>query len=135
MGHCRQNARPAPPSISVTWNTLRRNIFNWKSDRIGQLEHKVKTFCRPSRILGLLGHFIVFAEKDEELDKYILHQHQTAAVAKIIGRCHDDNRRRGLTWHTQGSGKTFTMIKAAEMLFKGHENQMGILLHLRPPDL
>jgi len=26
--------------------------------------------------------------------------------------------RRGLVWHTQGSGKTFTMIKAAELLFK-----------------
>ncbi len=115
-------------SYGVTWNTLRRNIFNWKSDRVGQLEHKVKTFCRPSRILGLLGHFIVFAEKDEELNKYILHQHQTAAVAKIIWRCHDDNRRRGLIWHTQGSGKTFTMIKAAEMLFKAPESDKPTIL-------
>ncbi len=30
----------------------------------------------------------------------------------------DAGRTRGLVWHTQGSGKTFTMIKAAEMLFK-----------------
>ena len=27
-------------------------------------------------------------------------------------------RTRGLIWHTQGSGKTFTMIKAAERLFR-----------------
>lgn len=115
-------------SYGVTWNTLRRNIFNWKSDRVGQLEHKIKTFCRPEHVLGLLGHFIVFAEKDEELNKYILHQHQTGAVAKVIGRCHDDRRRRGLIWHTQGSGKTFTMIKAAEMLFKAHESDKPTIL-------
>ena len=28
------------------------------------------------------------------------------------------DRTRGLVWHTQGSGKTFTMIKAAELLFR-----------------
>ena len=28
------------------------------------------------------------------------------------------DRTRGLIWHTQGSGKTFTMIKAAELLFR-----------------
>ena len=30
----------------------------------------------------------------------------------------DSERTRGLVWHTQGSGKTFTMIKSAERLFK-----------------
>ncbi|MCP4285538.1 MAG: HsdR family type I site-specific deoxyribonuclease, partial [Gammaproteobacteria bacterium] len=33
-------------------------------------------------------------------------------------RALDPARTRGLVWHTQGSGKTFTMIKAAEMLFR-----------------
>ena len=28
---------------------------------------------------------------------------------------------RGLVWHTQGSGKTFTMIKTAERLFRAPE--------------
>ncbi|RMD58720.1 HsdR family type I site-specific deoxyribonuclease, partial [Candidatus Parcubacteria bacterium] len=37
-------------------------------------------------------------------------------------------RRRGLVWHTQGSGKTFTMIKAAEMLFKAPESEKPTIL-------
>ena len=80
-------------SYGVTWNTIRRNIFNWKSDKMGRLEQKVKTFCDRSHILGLLKHFIVFAEKDEELNKYILHQHQTGAVQAVVGRCHSPRRR------------------------------------------
>ncbi len=105
-------------SYGVTWNTVRRNIFNWKDEAVGKLEAKVKSFCAIPRLLGFLKNYIVFAEKDEELNKYILRQHQTGAVERVVGRALDSRRTRGLVWHTQGSGKTFTMIKAAEMLFR-----------------
>ena len=115
-------------SYGVTWNTIRRNIFNWKHEEIGQLEAKVKSFCDKQHILDLIKHYIVFAEKDEELNKYILRQHQALAVKKLIERSHDTERERGLIWHTQGSGKTFTMIKAAEMLFKAPESDKPTIL-------
>ena len=105
-------------SYGVTWNTARRNIFNWKDEEIGQLEAKVKSFCAISQVLSCLKDFIIFAEKDEELNKYVLSQHQTGAVGAILERSLNPERTRGLIWHTQGSGKTFTMIKAAELLFR-----------------
>ena len=40
-------------SYGVTWNTMRRNIFNWKQEEIGQLEAKVKTFCDRRHVLDL----------------------------------------------------------------------------------
>ncbi len=87
----------------------------------GRLEAKVKTFCAIPQVLALLKDYIVFAEKDEELNKFILRQHQTTAVERVVHRALDPVKRRGLVWHTQGSGKTFTMIKAAELLFKAPE--------------
>jgi type I restriction enzyme R subunit len=105
-------------SYGVSWNTVRRNIFNWKHEEVGKLETKVKTFCSIPHILSVLKDYIVFAEKDEELNKYILRQHQTGAVEATVTRALDPKRTRGLIWHTQGSGKTFTMIKAAERLFR-----------------
>jgi type I restriction enzyme R subunit len=105
----------------VTWNTVHRNIFTWKHEEVGKLEAKVKSFCAIPQVLALLKDYIVFAEKDEELNKYILRQHQTTAVERVVHRALDPVRRRGLVWHTQGSGKTFTMIKAAELLFKAPE--------------
>jgi type I restriction enzyme R subunit len=105
-------------SYGVTWNTVRRNIFNWKHDEIGKLEFKVKSFCAIPQVLAFLKDYIVFAEKDEELNKFILRQHQTGAVDATVRRALDPLRSRGLIWHTQGSGKTFTMIKAAERLFR-----------------
>lgn len=102
----------------VSWNTVRRNIFNWKAEEVGKLEAKVKSFCAIPQVLAFLKDYIVFAEKDEELNKYILRQHQTGAVEAAVDRALDPRRTRGLIWHTQGSGKTFTMIKAAERLFR-----------------
>ena len=117
-------------SYGVTWNTVRRNIFNWKDEQVGQLETKVKTFCAIPHVLELLGRFIIFAEKDEELQKYILRQHQTAAIRRVVERSLDAQERRGLVWHTQGSGKTFTMIKAAELLFKARPEEKPTILLL-----
>ena len=105
-------------SYGVSWNTVRRNIFNWKDEKVGKLEAKVKSFCAIPQVLAFLKDYIVFAEKDEELNKYILHQHQTGAVEASVERALAPDRTRGLVWHTQGSGKTFTMIKAAELLFR-----------------
>lgn len=105
----------------VSWNTVRRNIFNWKDEDVGKLEAKVKSFCAIPQVLAFLKDYIVFAEKDEELNKYVLRQHQTGAVEAAVGRALDPKRTRGLVWHTQGSGKTFTMIKAAERLFRAPE--------------
>lgn len=117
-------------SYGVTWNTIRRNIFNWKHDEIGNLEAKIKTFCEKQHILDLLKKYILFAEQNEELNKYILRQHQKTAVEKVVSRGLDDRKTRGLIWHTQGSGKTYTMIKAAELLFKAQEAEKPTILLL-----
>ncbi len=115
-------------AYGVTWNTVRRNIFNWKHEQVGNLEAKVKSFCTIPNLLKLLKDYIIFAEKDEELQKFILFQHQTAAVERVMQRVHDPKLTRGLIWHTQGSGKTYTMIKAAELLFKAPESDKPTIL-------
>ncbi|HQI74083.1 MAG TPA: HsdR family type I site-specific deoxyribonuclease, partial [Smithella sp.] len=114
----------------ATWNTVRRNLFHWKHEQVGQLEAKVKSFFDIPRVLKLLKDYILFAEKDEVLNKFILQQHQTAAVEQAVTRAHDAVKRRGLIWHTQGSGKTFTMLKTAELLFKAPESDKPTILLL-----
>ena len=115
-------------SYGVTWNTIRRNIFNWKSEELGNLEAKVKSFCDRQHILDLLKKFILFAEQNEELNKFILRQHQKTAVDKVVERALDPTKTRGLVWHTQGSGKTYTMIKTAELLFKSPQAEKPTIL-------
>jgi type I restriction enzyme R subunit len=115
-------------AYGVTWNLVRRNLFNWKHDEIGNLEAKVMSFCAVPQLLRFLKDFILFVEKEEQLQKVILRQHQTAAIDRVVSRALDTKLSRGLVWHTQGSGKTYTMIKAAELLFKANEAQKPTIL-------
>jgi type I restriction enzyme, R subunit len=102
----------------VTWSMERKNLFRWRTEEVGNYETAIKAFCDRERILRYLADFIVFAAKDDELRKYVLRQHQTRASDKVVQRCADSRKRRGLVWHTQGSGKTFTMITAARKLLE-----------------
>ena len=103
----------------VTWNVSRKNLFNWKIDESTNYEAKVKTFFDRDRFLKVLREAIIFQSRDDALTKVVLRQHQTRAVEKVIDRVHDPNKRRGLIWHTQGSGKTLTMITIASRLLRG----------------
>ena len=103
----------------VTWNVSRKNLFNWKIDESTNYEAKVKTFFDRDRFLKVLRESIIFQSRDDVLTKVVLRQHQTRAVEKVIERVHDPNKRSGLIWHTQGSGKTLTMITIAAQLLRG----------------
>ena len=46
----------------------------------------------------------------------MLRPHQMRAVERCVARAKDEEKRRGLIWHTQGSGKTYTMITVAKRL-------------------
>lgn len=100
----------------ATWSLDSKSLYNWKDEEAGNFERKVKRFFSRERFLKLLQHWIVFFKKHDELRKVVLRQHQTRTVEKVLDRALDAEKRRGLVWHTQGSGKTFTMIKAAELI-------------------
>ena len=48
----------------------------------------------------------------------MLREHQRRAIDKIVARCADPAKNRGLVWHTQGSGKTFTLLTAARLILE-----------------
>jgi len=102
----------------VTWSTSRKNLFNWRDEQPGNYESKVKAFFNRPRFLRLVRDYVIFMTENDELTKKILRQHQTRAVEKVIQRVADATKRRGLIWHTQGSGKTLTMLTVAAKLLR-----------------
>ena len=66
----------------------------------------------PSRLLDLLAHFIVF-ESDPDTGrriKKVCRYQQFRAVNKAVNRVAEGSKKKGLIWHTQGSGKSLTMV-------------------------
>jgi type I restriction enzyme R subunit len=103
----------------ATWNTYHKNVFNWKEEKVGKdFETLVKYFVQPERVLRIVHDFILFTRKDDELAKVVLRPHQMRAVERVLVRAADPKKRHGLVWHTQGSGKTYTMITLAKRLIE-----------------
>jgi len=106
----------------ATWNLDRKNLFEWRAEPAAPAEEsfeaRVKSFFDRRRFLTMLKEWILFFYKEDELQKTVLRQHQTRAVERILARCAEPHKSTGLVWHTQGSGKTFTMITAARLILQ-----------------
>ncbi len=112
-----------------TWNFSSKNIFSWKLDNDQKLEDQVKSFFARDKVLTFLRDCILFARQDDELKKAVLRTHQVRATEKILERSLAP-KKRGLIWHTQGSGKTYTMIVAAKKIMEHRLIKRPIILLL-----
>lgn len=102
----------------VTWNANRRDMARWKQAPEETYRFAVQAFFEPTDFLRTLQHWILFYVQDGETRKSVLRQHQRRAIDAILDRCADPAKTRGLVWHTQGSGKTFTLLTAARLILE-----------------
>lgn len=73
------------------------------------------SICRPHRLLDLIYNFIVYDAGIKKIARY----QQYFAIKKSIERIrHLENgqRKGGVIWHTQGSGKSLTMVMLAQAI-------------------
>lgn len=72
-------------------------------------------------LLDIIQNFIVFETEQGETVKKIARYQQFRAANKIVDRAlgvtEPAEQRRGIVWHTQGSGKSLTMVFAARKLW------------------
>ena len=106
----------------VTWNASRHSMTRWKERPEESYRFAVQSFFDPADFLRTLRDWILFYVEDGETRKSVLRQHQRRAVDRIVERCADPARPRGLIWHTQGSGKTFTLLTAARLILERKED-------------
>jgi len=83
-----------------------------------------------SRILDITRNFIVF-EKDKETKKKLAAYHQYWAANKALEstlQARKGNKKAGIVWHTQGSGKSLTMIFYAGKIIRALDNPTIVVL-------
>lgn len=102
----------------VTWSVNRRDMARWKQMPEESYRFAVQAFFEPTDFLRTLQHWILFYVQDGETRKSVLRQHQRRAIDAVLARCADPEKSRGLIWHTQGSGKTFTLLSAARQILE-----------------
>ena len=80
-----------------------------------QLEVLLKGVFHPRWLLDLVRHFVAFESDGKTMAKKVAGYHQFHAARKAIEATveaarPDGDRRCGVVWHTQGSGKSLTML-------------------------
>jgi type I restriction enzyme R subunit len=79
----------------------------------------VAGMLRPARVLDLIRNFTVFQQVDGRTRKVVAHYQQFRAVQKAVARLQEGrtraqgavrDERGGIVWHTQGSGKSLSMV-------------------------
>lgn len=116
-----------------TCGTPAKHFTSWHEDNVewlddwcrkcspdGEIREQDKalvSLLHPERLLDLIQNFIIYDNSVKKIARY----KQYFAVKKCMERIllrDDAGTRNGVVWHTQGSGKTITMIMLTKMLVK-----------------
>lgn len=100
-----------------------------------ELETVLKGVFERHRFLALMKDFIVFGDTGSDVAKILAGYHQFHAVRKAVqstlsATAQGGNRKAGVIWHTQGSGKSLLMAFYAGQIIKHPEMQNPTLVVL-----
>jgi type I restriction enzyme R subunit len=113
---------PLPMSIkesifSDRFKYVRQYFDALEQEKILPTEQDIYLYglCRPERLMDIIFNFVLFDDGKKKVARY----QQFFAIKKSMQRIkHVENgkRRGGVIWHTQGSGKSLTMVMLAQAI-------------------
>jgi len=71
--------------------------------------------CRPERLLDIMFNFVLFDNGEKKIARYQQYFVVKKSMKKILG-ISGGRRGGGVIWHTQGSGKSLTMVMLAQAI-------------------
>lgn len=98
-----------------------KNILQYTSRLVTEQDKGIVFLFKPERLLDLTKNYILFDAGVKKLSRY----QQYFAIHKMLKRIQDEEttstgtrRQGGLVWHTQGSGKSLTMVMFVKALIE-----------------
>jgi type I restriction enzyme, R subunit len=92
-----------------------------KGREVTEQDRALYCLCRPDRLLELMQRFTLFDAGEKKIARY----QQYFTVRSILDRIrlvgNDGKRLGGVVWHTQGSGKSLTMVMLANAIATSHD--------------
>ena len=102
-------------SLTASWE----HFADWKKvededeEARVSLETMIRGTCAPERLLDLVENFVLFSEEPGGLVKLVAKNHQFLGVnnaVRAVQHIRENQGRLGVFWHTQGSGKSYSMV-------------------------
>ena len=122
---------------SGTITTNKERFMKWKTingdkpeKNLNEIELLIRGMCDKEKLLDIIRNFITF-EKKRNIRKILAAYNQYWATNKAIQStiaAGKGDRKAGIVWHTQGSGKSFTMIFYSGKLIQKLDNPTIVVL-------
>ena len=93
-----------------------RSHFDALERLVTEQDRCLYSLCRPERLLELIFGFIVVDVGSKKIARYQQFFLVRAALKRIEQKDSEGRRMGGIVWHTQGSGKSITMVMLARAL-------------------
>jgi type I restriction enzyme R subunit len=108
----------------MMWRTIDGNEL--VSQATAQLEVMIIGVFNPSTFLSLIYNFILYQVDGDHIRKILAIYHQYHAVLKAVDSTIQatgvsGNKKAGVVWHTQGSGKSLSMVFYVGMLVRSQQ--------------
>lgn len=100
----------SPKQYFLTW---KEDLNSGPALYENEMDSSLHFLFQKEKLLDIIKNFIVFENKKGGTVKKIARYQQLYATNKIVERVKSGIEKRGLIWHTQGSGKTLTMFFTA----------------------
>ena len=121
----------APKQFFVPWKSIDGNVV--ADENMPQMEVMAKGMLNKNVLLDLIRHYIVFHQNKDQITKIVPRYHQYFAVNKAVettkkATAVNGDQRAGVIWHTQGSGKSLSMVFYAGKLVLALNNPTLVVL-------
>ena len=121
----------SPRQFFLPWKSIDGRLV--ADESIPQMEVLAKGLLNRRVLLDLVRHFTIFHSDKEEIKKIVPRYHQYFAVNKAVettkvATAEHGDRRAGVIWHTQGSGKSLTMVFYAGKIVLSLNNPTLVVL-------
>ena len=110
-------------SVTSAWEHFNewKKINSEGEKGIVSLETIIRGTCDPPKLLDIIENFILFMEAQGGLIKLVGKNHQylgTNNAIEALRKIENNKGKLGVFWHTQGSGKSISMIFFAQKIFR-----------------
>ncbi|MDK2782062.1 MAG: type restriction enzyme subunit [Archaeoglobi archaeon] len=114
------------------------SLYRWRDEELTSLDVLLLGLFDKNRLLEYINDFIIYDKSGKKLVKKIATYYQFYAVKKAVERTvysvlygeKPEDRRIGVVWHTQGTGKSLTMLFYAKKVIKIPELDYPLLVFL-----
>jgi type I restriction enzyme, R subunit len=115
----------------VPWKSIDGRVV--ADEDMPQMEVMAKGMLNQRVLPDLIRHFVVFHQNKDQLGKIVPRYHQYFAVNKAVettktATAENGDQRAGVIWHTQGSGKSLSMVFYAGKLVLALNNPTLVVL-------